>query len=407
MIDGRPVPTEVPLIPREYNLFNVVLLGGDEELTDDGSVRTDTMIVVSVNKDTNTVSMMSFPRDLYVYVPTEAGAMMRLNSVYGFARSFGWQPSAFDLLRRTFAYNFGINVHHYALVNFGGFQEIIDTLGGVPIAVDCAYQDYRLIGAELPDGAVVSEEDEDLYTIDVGYYEMSGAQALWYARTRRSATDFDRGRRQQQILWAMWRQALDTGQLSNLPQLWGQATDVLETSVDVTDVFGLVPIALNLGVSDVRSYTMRLGFDTEPLTVNLGGTTANVQVPVYDNLRPLLEDFYRPPSQSQVLVEGATVAVYDGSGNDNWDRVAAERLGWEGFRASWQGAADAPVPETILIDYTGQTKGSSLNEIAALLNVTQANIRIDPDPNRQADFEVILGANYNSCTYDGVLEVEG
>jgi len=129
-------------------------------------------------------------------------------------------------------------------------------------------------------------------------------------------------------------------------------------------------------------------------------------VPIYDNLRPLLEDFYRPPSQSQVLVEGATVAVYNGSGNDSWDRVAAERLGWEGFRAGWNGAAEAPVAETILIDRTGQTKGSSLNEIAAILNVPQENVRFEPDPNREADFEVILGADYNSCTYDGVLEVE-
>ena len=408
VINGVPVPTEVPLIPRENrNLFNIILLGGDGELTDDGSLRTDTMIIVSVNKDTNTVSMLSLPRDLFVYVPTESGAMERLNTVYGLAESSGWQPDAFDLLRQTIAYNFGINVHHYALVNFSGFEQIIDTLGGVEVAVDCAYQDYRLIGAELPEGATQSTEDEDLYTVDVGYYNMSGAQALWYARTRRSASDFDRGRRQQQILRAMYHRALDTGQLGSLPQLWGQVTDIVNTSVDVTDVIGLVPIALGLDASAIRSYTFTLTYHTQPLTVaGSDGVTANVQVPVYEMLRPMLEEFYRPPANNQLLLEGATIAIYNGTANSQWDLVAAQRLGWEGFRAVAMGEAQEAVDGTVLIDYTGQQKGSSLNQIAAILNVQPENIRTELDADRTADFQVILGPDYNSCTYDGVLPVD-
>jgi anionic cell wall polymer biosynthesis LytR-Cps2A-Psr (LCP) family protein len=60
-----------------YDIVNILLLGGDDELTDDNFARTDTMIVLSINRSTNTVAMLSLPRDLFVYIPT--GTMQRLN----------------------------------------------------------------------------------------------------------------------------------------------------------------------------------------------------------------------------------------------------------------------------------------------------------------------------------------
>jgi len=71
------------------------------------------------------------------------------------------------------------------------------------------------------------------------------------------------------------------------------------------------------------------------------------------------------------------------------------------------GAADrADYSDTILNDFTGQSKGSSRNKIAQILNIRPENVIINPDPNREVDFEVILGANYDSCTF-GVLPVDG
>src|SRR5690606_24022565 len=92
--------------------------------------------------------------------------------------------------------------------------------------------------------------------------------------------------------------------------------------------------------------------------------------------------------------------------NPDLDRVAADTLNWNGFAAFPMGPADnAEYADTILIDRTGQEKGSSLQAIAMTLNVGPENIRIEPDPNRSADFEVILGARYNSCPVTNVLPV--
>lgn len=401
VMGGTLVPTIVPLVQRDYNLVNIILLGGDNELTTDGTVRTDTMIVVSINRDTNTVNMLSFPRDLYVYIPTPNGMMNRLNVVYGIGESIGYTGGGFGLLRQTFFYNFGINIHYYAKVDFSGFKAIIDAIGGISVAVDCTYQDYALIGAELPPGAT-RINDEGLYQVGVGYYDMNGAQALWFSRTRNNSSDFDRGRRQQQVLRAIWRKALGSVSLSNVGQLWEQGMSILETDMRFEDFIGLLPIGLNLDVSQIRNFIFIPTYHTQSWTAPDG---ANVQIPVADTVAQLMDDFYRPPSSNQLLLKGASIAVYNGTSNPLWDRVASERLLWEGFTAIAMGEAEeTTATETILIDYTGQQKGGSVREIARILNVQPENILSQPNPDRTTDFVVILGANYNSCQ-GGVIDI--
>ncbi|MEQ8673263.1 MAG: LCP family protein [Aggregatilineales bacterium] len=400
---GTAVPTVVPLVARDYDLVNIILLGGDDGLTGDDFNRTDTMIIVSINRDTGTVSMLSLPRDLFVYLPS--GTMERLNVAYAVGENIGWTDGGFGLLRQTILYNFGINVHYYARIDFGGFREIIDSVDGVNIAVDCDYQDYALIGAEVPEDAYVAD-DEGLYTLPVGFYEMSGGEALWFARTRGNSSDFDRGRRQQQLIRAIWRKVIANGELNllNLPNLWSQATSVVETSLTLDVIASLLPIALNVDVSDVENFVIIRTYHTTPWQPPDGSF---VQLPIYDTLRPLLEDFYQPPPASQLELSGSSIAVYNGSGNEDWDLVAADSLGWEGFNAIAFGLPedDTTIQDTVLIDRAGQQRGSRLSDIARALNVRAENIIVDPDPNRVADFEVILGSNYNSCP-GGVLPVE-
>ncbi|MBL8163317.1 MAG: LCP family protein [Anaerolineae bacterium] len=395
------IPTKVPLIDRQgYDLVNIILLGGDSEITDDNVDRTDTMIVVSLNRTTGTVSMLSIPRDLLVFIP--GWTMQRMNLAYTRGNLVGWTDGGFGLLRQTILYNFGINVHYYVRVDLSGFKEIIDSLGGVNVVVDCALQDYELVDAPPPPEAVFDDETS-LYTLPVGYYRFDGGSALWYARSRHSSIEFDRGRRQQQLLRAMWREARGNGLVTQLPQLWAQLTGVVETNLAFEDMIGLLPYALNLDPDRIEHFTMARLYHTTPWTMPDG---SNVQLPNYEPVSQLMTEFYQPPTESQILVQSATIEVYNGTSNANWDRVGADVLGWEGFSAIAAGNAETTdYPQTVLIDYTGQTKGSSLNELASLLNVRPENVRIEPDPNRTADFRVILGADYSSCTSNAVLPV--
>ncbi len=397
------IPTAVEYVDRRgYDLMNIVLLGNDEELTNDNFIRTDTMIIVSINRTTGTVSMLGLPRDLFVYIP--GWTMQRLNLAYMRGQSVGWTDGGFGLLRQTILYNFGINVHYYAMVNLSGLTALIDAVGGVEVAVDCAILNLPLIGAEVPAAATRATE-EGSYLLDVGVYDMNGGEALWYARARDNAIEFDRQRRQMQLLRAIWRKARDNGLLTNAPALWNEIQPYIETNLAFEDLIGLLPIALNLDPSGIENFNFRRLYHTTPWQPPDG---VNVQLPIYDTIRPMLEDFYSPPTESQVRLEGASIRIRNGTTNADWDRVAADRLGYSGFIAIAAGAADnSDYADTILIDYTGQNKGSSLQDIARLLNVRPENIRVEPNPNREVDFEVILGENYDSCTEEGIVTTGG
>jgi LCP family protein required for cell wall assembly len=399
--NGTMVPSPVPAVDRRgQDLINILLLGNDGEITGDGYFGTDTMIIVSVNRTAGTVAMLSLPRDLFVYIP--GFTMQRLNIAYIRGETGGWTDGGFGLMRQTIFYNLGINVHYYAMVDLSGFAAIVDAVGGVGIAVDCAIQNLPLIGAQVPAAAVRVNEDGE-YVLPVGYYHMNGAEALWYARARDNSSDFDRGRRQQQVLRAVWRAARDNNLLLNAPALWSEGSQYLRTNLAFEDAISLVPIALNLDPARIEQFRFRRLYDTQPWQPPDG---SYVQVPIYDHILEMLNDFYTPPTESQIVMNSVPIRVLNGTPNADWDRVAAESLGWDGFAAIPAGAASEPAAQTILIDYTGSERGSNRNAIAAALNVVPENVRIQPDPNRTVDYEVIIGMDYNSCDEPGVLPVD-
>lgn len=388
------IPSAVPVIPRQHELINILLLGGDDEVTgDDSFLRTDTMIIVSINLDTRTVAMLSLPRDLYVYIPS--GTMQRLNTAYAIGENIGWTGGGFGLLRQTIFYNLGLQVHYFARANFSGFEQIIDTLGGVEIAVDCAYEDWYPVDDFDPARPI--EENYYMRLLPVGYYEMDGQEALWYARTRRVADDFDRGRRQQKLLRAMWRQARANGLVQELPNLWGDVTAIVETDLPFDVMLGLLPVALDVDLTDIELFTFTRWYHTTPWQLPAGD---NVQLPEPEPIRQLLTDFYTPPTDNQLALASRPIGVYNGTSNPDWDRVAAERLLLDGFLAYALGPAEQSDHEqTTLIDRSGESKGSLLGPIAETLNIGNDQIRVEPDPARDYDYVVVLGENYNSCTY--------
>lgn len=391
------IPTAFPVIDRKgQNLFNILLLGQDNEVTGEALARTDTMIIVSINRDTNTVAMLSLPRDLYVYMPN--AGMNRLNVAYGVGSALGWDGGPFFYMRQVILYNLGINVHYFAMIDLSGFSELIDSIGGVDLSVDCPIQDFQIQGAQVPSGAVLNDPVALQYTLPVGFYHMTGKEALWYARSRGNSDDFDRGRRQQAIIRAAFRAVRDQGVLTDvvqLPQLIGEGLAAVETDLRLEDVLGLIPTALQLDASSIETYRLIRTYHTLPWQPPDGQF---VQLPQPGPVFDLMTDFYTPPTGNQVNLQGARIRIVNGTPNTGWDRVASDRLA-EVTIPAYPGGSYRSSEETttVLIDYTGSERGSLSSAIATALHIHPSKISVLPDPNREVDYEVIVGSDFNPC----------
>jgi LCP family protein required for cell wall assembly len=312
---GTAVPTPVPTFEVPDNTTNILLLGSDTTLDAEES-RTDTMIIVSVNLDRKTASLISLPRDLYVYQPGRT--MNRLNT----AMTLG----GIDLLKQTILYNFGIPVHYYARVDFAGFQQGIDAIGGIDVNVSCRLNDWRLISPEL------DPEDEDnweRFELPAGVHHMDGDLALWYARSRLSSSDFDRGRRQQQLLRAMLNQGVDLGLVGDIPALWSTYQDTVDTDLDIGRLLQLAAVAPAVRENGVQH--LYLARTLQSWTTPNG---AAVQLPVWEGEGMMAETFsrlYRTPTLNRAGRPPIYVEIVNQTGNPDMALLAADNLAWYGF----------------------------------------------------------------------------
>ncbi|HKX68274.1 MAG TPA: LCP family protein [Intrasporangium sp.] len=169
------------------NGTNYLLIGNDARPGDTGS-RSDVMVLVHVPEDRRDVTLIHFPRDLWVPIPGRGEA--KLNAAY----AFGGAP----LLVQTMQNMLGVEIDHVAMVGFEGFKNMTDAVGGVDVQVEEASEG---------DGKVFSE----------GTMHMDGETALVFVRQRKqlSEGDISRGKRQQAFIKALMLEALSRETLTN------------------------------------------------------------------------------------------------------------------------------------------------------------------------------------------------
>lgn len=383
------IPTAVAPVQFQGEVVNVLLLGRDTSL-DIRSYRTDVIIIVSVNRTTNTVTMLSIPRDLYVYIP--GWTMNRINTAANHGDAISYPGGGPALLAQTILYNLGIPIHYYAMIDFDGFKNAVNTFGGVDVPVTCAMQDWRLKSPELD---VNNPDNWEQYYLETGVHRMDGDLALWYSRSRRATNDFDRSRRQQRVLRAVLSKALSTDSLTRIPALYQQYSTFVRTDVTVDDALTFVPIAANLQNFDIKSRFIGPG-------QVLGWRTpegASVLLPDPVGMSALLAEAFLPPRSAALRESLPTVQVVDASGIADMGLLAADNLEWEGFSAALSTEGWPVQPTTVIYDYTTSDKGSYIRDLQDLFNLSDAAIISQPTANAPYPYRVILGADYNPCTY--------
>jgi polyisoprenyl-teichoic acid--peptidoglycan teichoic acid transferase len=362
--------------------MHILLIGLDSTRNLYGQ-NSDVIIVVAINKDTKQVSLLSIPRDLWVYIPTYG--WNRINTAHRRGYSLGYPGKGPALLMRTIEMNLGIPIDHWARVDFQGFERVVDELGGVDMVVSCQ--------VNLRYKPPTSDTEEEMI-LEPGVYHMDGATALRYVRTRRDGSDFDRARRQHQFLKAMWHQAKNSGIVLKIPGLWSALKGSIETDLSLGDILSLAPIALDLKPQRIRS--RYIGSDQVTNWTTAEGWS--VLLPRYDKIQEVVASLYAPPSASedQAASENARIQVRNGTYRPQLALIAADQLGWEGLNVVDTGPADnTDYKQTQIIVFNDKPKALEL--LAKLLKVKPENIIRQPDPGQPADIQVLLGEDYDPC----------
>jgi LCP family protein required for cell wall assembly len=380
--DTTPIPTPVPVTEMDPSTINIVVLGSDRR-PDWNDWHTDAIHVVSIQPLVPAVTVLSIPRDLYVYIP--GFWMSRVNFADMYGELHGYEGGGPALLQQTLLYNLGIPVDHYVRTDFDGLIGIVDTLGGVDIPVHCRLEDHW----PYPD----ENGEYPLKALEPGVHHVDGETALWYARSRLTSSVFDRERRQQQVLQAIWRKARSLDLLPRIPQLWDQFWGMVVTDMEFGDVVTLAEVAFRLDQQNVRFRS--IGYQhVIPWTTPKGGS---VFLPNWEEIEPVVGEALGPVPEGRLWRTLQRVEVWNGTGSTGWDQLAADRLFREGFVAVAGQPDRWDYPQTQLIDFTTTAKGSAVPYLQWMFNISPGNVISAPDANREVPYRLIVGADYQTC----------
>lgn len=212
-----------PLDVKNPAIENILVLGVDTRGEEQS--RTDTMMLVSWNKETDEVNVVSFMRDIYAQIPGYKS--YKLNTAYYLGEV--------QLVKDTISSMFGVPIHHYALIDFKSFESLVDIVApnGVEIEVEKAMSEK--IGVSL----------------EPGVQQLNGKELLGYARFRADAEgDFGRVARQQKVMEALKDEILSPANSVNYPKFAGAIQGYVQSDYTTTDeVKRVLSLAFSGGVN--------------------------------------------------------------------------------------------------------------------------------------------------------------
>ncbi|HSM26457.1 MAG TPA: LCP family protein [Anaerolineaceae bacterium] len=269
-ITGIPTTTKPK---RPDGQINILILGSD--FRPGSGYRTDVFMLLSLYPNEGTASVLSFPRDLYVNLPGIGN--QRINV----AQPFG----GFELSKATLEQNFDVTADYYIMTSMQGFTGIVNNLGGITVNV----------GAYLSDTCHLPQAGPGKYcTVYAGPTYMNGDTALWYVRSRYTTSDFDRTRRAQEVMIAIFEKLMALDAISKVPDLYDLYISSVETNLTLSDIVPLVPIATKILNDPSKLRRFAIGPE-QAYPYVLPDSGANVLIPNYELIQEvILESAFKP-----------------------------------------------------------------------------------------------------------------
>ncbi len=379
--------------------INILLLGvGDTGHA--GAGLSDTMMVLSIDPQTNDVAMLGIPRDLWVNVP--GFGYSKINGAHAYGEQLQKEGGP-DMTKKVVSTTLGVPIHYFIRTDFTAFKQAVDTVGGVDVKVEQALYD-----SEYP-----CERNEAYscgFSVKAGPQHMTGAVALKYVRCRKGncGDDFGRAKRQQQVLTALRAKALTLNTLLDPTKLSGlidTVGDNVRTDLQLGELQRLVDITKKIDTTKVVNAVLDNEVNGTNLvrTANING--ASVVVPSagigdYSAIQRFVRSIF---VDGYIKQEAATIQVENGTAKPGLALSAAATLRSYNYNVVNTVAADRTTYTTTqIIDYSGGKKpytikylekrfgvnASSAQSVGAVGGNATANSSTGPD------IVVIIGSDY-------------
>ncbi len=408
-------------IDTEPDLLRILVLGIGGA-GHDGSLLTDTIIMITVDQKTNKVGMVSIPRDMAF--PRGDGTFEKINATHAWQEQDHPGEGAIRTAK-IFSDFFGTPIDHVVRIDFRGFASLIDAIGGVDIEVDRGFTDTQYPTA-----------DELWQTVSFkkGQQHMNGETALIYVRSRHGnngeGSDFARSARQQKVLMAVRAKLLSLNTLADpgkLAKLYQAITSHLQSDLTPWDAIRMAPLVQNFSGDNVENHVLTDAPDNELVAANVNGSFLLFpRGNDWTRIKSLMKNpFSTQEERDQMAPKLSKVEVKNGTLHTGLAFQTSNTLNLAGFEASNMGnAGRRNYQRTLLVDLTDGKKSDELAKLRRQLNadVSLSSVTSTHTPdgkvrravygeaasleaviNDDTDFLVILGENSYQPSVDAYV----
>ncbi len=381
----------------------ILLLGIDQRTgveEEERFFRTDTMMVVNIDPVRKNIGILSIPRDLWVSIP-DGGPPARINTANARGDSGGYPGGGPALAQATIEGQLGLRTDYYLRINFDVFTTVVNLLapGGVEICVRELIDDPDYPDAGFGTIAIRFEP---------GCQQMDAEQLLQYARTRATqGADFDRARRQQEVLKAMQREIATLEGVANLiaqaPGVYDELAGSFETNMPLDEIIRLGMLVREIPSENIHSGTI------DNLYTQFGTTDTGDQIliPNYNAIRQLINQLFNPEEEvpladlrQRAMNENATIAVFN---NTDVTGLAGQTRDWlasQGIDVATVGNVPTPTnSETVIQDYGVNTW--TTRYLAEIMGLPPERIRPGADGLAANGVVIVIGQDVQRLLTSG------
>lgn len=378
--------------------INFLFLGVDQRCDEEGPTHTDSIMVVTVDPLSRSSALLSLPRDLWLEIP--GFGVDRINQAYYFGQAYEYPGGGQSLAMETVEALLGIPIDYYVTVDFAGFTEAVDLIGGIVVDVPEA-----IIDPNYPDNCY----GYDPFSLQAGTQRIDGEVALKFARTRSTFRgDVDRAERQQEVLLAVRNQVLRVEQFPKLlvqaPQLWQTFQDNVKTNLLLEDALELALLVQDIPEGNIRTAVLDYNYVYNETTPD----GRQVLVPLRNEIRMLRDELFSPQAAPTPIIENlpqlmvqerGQVAIHNGTAVFGLAADTEAYLQELDVTVSEIGNADSSAYNTSqIVDY-----GSHPYTVQFLIQEMQIpplNLSSASNPAGDYDVLVIVGDDWANQLYD-------